>query len=64
MKAYHVGAEYGEGTMSQYTFLPLANAVLSLLNSWPLWAVEASEYSPLLSVVSELDGFWQCTSLW
>jgi len=34
---------------------------LSLSNSWPLWAVKASDYSPLLSVVSELDGFWQCT---
>jgi len=33
----------------------------SLLNSWPLWAIEASDYSPLLSVVSELDDFRQCT---
>jgi len=33
LKANHVGAEYGEGMMSQCTFLPLANAVLSLSKS-------------------------------
>jgi len=32
----------------------------SFLNSWPLWAVEAGDYSPSMSVLCELNGFWQC----
>jgi len=34
--------------------------LLSLLNLWPLWAVEAGDYSPSMSVICELNGFWQC----